>query len=142
MGTLLRSGYLPYHLWIMWESSDLITSFEHFEDASPFEPIKLGGNIHHPDGYNEPLHGQLVMFICYKMLPYMDHNRNVIQISFDFGNDMTVNTILGMPIIKDLGMTPNFCVVSMVCKDSTTTFEICCQETSCGFPGHLLYPSH
>jgi hypothetical protein len=40
--------------------------------------------------------------------PYADHDGNPIQISFGLGNDMTVNTILGMPVIKDLGMIPIF----------------------------------
>jgi hypothetical protein len=107
-GAALSSGYLPYHLWVMRENPDLVASFKCFNNANPFEPpIKLGGAICHPDDYNESVHDQLTAIISYKT-PYTNLNGNPIHISFGLGHDMTVNTILGMPIIKDLGMIPNF----------------------------------
>jgi hypothetical protein len=47
---------------------------------------------------------------------------------------VTVNTILGMPIIKDLGMIPNFCGGLVTCKDTAATFAIRYQEIESGFP--------
>jgi hypothetical protein len=134
-GAALSSGYLPYHLWIMRENPAIVASFERFDDSNPFEPIKLGGAIRHPDDYNESLHGQLTAIIRYKT-PYVDHDGNPIHISFGLGNDMTVNTILGMPIIKDLGMLPNFRSKRITCEDTTATFDIQYHETSCGFSKH------
>jgi hypothetical protein len=131
-GAALSSGYLPYHLWIMRENPDLVASFEKFDDSNPFEPIKLGGAIRHPDDYKESLHGQLTAIIRYKT-PYVDHDGNPIRISFGLGNDMTVNTILGMPFIKDLGMVPNFRAGTVTCEDSSATFDISYQATSFGF---------
>jgi hypothetical protein len=131
-GAALSSGYLSYHLWIMREHPNLVTSFERFDDANPFKPIKLGGAIRHPDDYNESLHGQLTAIIRYKT-PYIDTDENPVHISFGLGNDMTVNTILGMPIIKDLGMIPNFCAGSVTCEGTSATFTIDYHETKCGF---------
>ena len=131
-GAALSSGYLPYHLWIMRENPDIVASFERFDDSNPFEPIKLGGAIRHPDDYNASLHGQLTAIIRYKT-PYFDNDGSPIRISFGLGNDMTVNTILGMPVIKDLGMLPNFRTAVVTCDDSPATFEIRYHETSCGF---------
>jgi hypothetical protein len=132
-GAALSSGYLPYHLWIMREHLDLVTSFERFDDANPFEPIKLGGAIRHPDDYNESLHGQLTAIIGYKT-PYVNTDGNPVHISFGLGNNnMTVNTILGMPIIKDLGMIPNFRAISVTCEDTSATFTIDYHENKCGF---------
>jgi hypothetical protein len=108
----------------------MVSSFERFDDANPFEPIKLGGVIRHPDDYNETVHGQLTA--SYKT-PYVDSDGNPIHISFGLGNDMTVNTILGMPIIKDLGMIPNFRAGSVTCKDAPATFDIRYHETCCSF---------
>jgi hypothetical protein len=121
----------------MRENPDIVASFERFDDANPFEPIKLGGAIRHPDDYSESAHGQLTAIIRYRT-PYTGTDGNPIHISFGLGNDMTVNTILGMPIIKDLSMIPNFRAGSIVCKDTAATFEICYQETSCGFPASNL----
>ena len=132
-GAALSSGYLPYHLWIMRENPEIVASFERFDDSNPFEPIKLGGAIRHPDDYSESMHGQLTAIIRYKT-PYLAHDGSPIHISFGLGNDMTVNTILGMPVIKDLGMVPNFRTRSVVCDDSPATFDIAYHETCCGFP--------
>jgi hypothetical protein len=132
-GAALSSGYLPCHLWIMRENPDIVASFERFDDSNPFEPIKLGGAIRHPDDYNEAMHGQLTAVIRYKT-PCFDNGGCLIRISFGLGNDMTVNTILGMPLIKDLGMIPNFRAKSVACKDLPATFVIRYQETCCSFP--------
>ena len=131
-GAALSSGYLPYHLWIMRENPDIVASFERFDDSNPFEPIKLGGAIRHPEDYSESMHGQLTAIIRYKT-PYVDNDGSPIHISFGLGNDMTVNTILGMPIIKDLGMIPNFRARLVICEDSPATFAIRYHETCCGF---------
>jgi hypothetical protein len=131
-GAALSSGYLPYHLQIMRDHPEIVAGFERFDDSNPFEPIKLGGAIRHPDDYNESTHGQLTAIIRYKT-PYVDHDGHPIRISFGLGNDMTVNTILGMPIIKDLGMIPNFRARSVICEDSPATFDIRYHETCCGF---------
>jgi hypothetical protein len=134
-GAALSSGYLQYHLWVMRERPDLVASFEQFDDANPFEPIKLGGAIRQPDEYTESEHGKLTAIIRYHT-PYADHEGNPIQIAFGLGHDMTVNTILGMPVIKDLGMIPNFRDGSITCADSPAHFKICYQETTCGFANH------
>jgi hypothetical protein len=127
-GAALSSGYPSYHLWVMRERPDLVASFEQFNDANPFE----GGAIQHPDDYKESQHGKLTAIIRYNT-PYAGHDGNPIQISFGLGNDMTVNTILGMPVIKDLGMIPNFWDSSITCANSPATFDICYHKTTCGF---------
>jgi hypothetical protein len=106
-GAASSSGYLPCHLWIMQENPDIVASFERFDDSNPFEPIKLGGAVRHPDDCNESMHRQFAAVIRCKT-PHVDNDGCPIRISFGLGNNMTVNTILGMPIIKDLGMIPNF----------------------------------
>jgi hypothetical protein len=50
-GAALSSGYLPYHLWVIQEQPDLVPSFKKFDDANPFEPIKLGGANCQPEDY-------------------------------------------------------------------------------------------
>ena len=90
------------------------------------------GAIRHPNDYKESIHGQLMAIIPYKT-PYADNTGNPIRFSFSLGNDMTVNTILGMPVIKDLGMIPNFRAGSVTCEDSPATVAIRYQETCCGF---------
>jgi hypothetical protein len=47
---------------------------------------------------------------------------------------MPVNTILGMPIIKELGMLlPNFRTAVVACDHTAATFDIRYHKTCCGF---------
>jgi hypothetical protein len=55
-GATLSSGHLPCHLWIMRKNPDVVASFERFDDSNPFEPIKLGGAIRHPDDHGKSSH--------------------------------------------------------------------------------------
>ena len=98
------------------ENLEIVAIFERFDNSSPFEPIKFGSAIRHSDDYNESMHGQLTAILSYKT-PYFAHDGSPIHISFGLGNDMTVNTILGMTVIKDLGMIPNFRSRSIVYDD-------------------------
>jgi hypothetical protein len=47
----LNTGYLKFYLWLMSERPDLVAEFISFDDANPFEPIKLGGAIHDPSDF-------------------------------------------------------------------------------------------
>jgi hypothetical protein len=110
----------------------MVASFERFDDSNPFEPIKLGSAVCHQDDHNKSVHGQLAAIIRCKP-SCVDHNGDPICVSFGLGNDMTVNAILGMPIIKDVDVIPNFCACLVVCKDTTATSDMRCHKTSCGF---------
>jgi hypothetical protein len=126
-GAALSSGYLPsYHLWIMRQTPESVASFE------PFEPIEPDGAICHPDDHNESVHGQLTVIIRCKT-PHVEHDGSPIRVSFGLGNNMTVNTILGMPVLKHLGMIPNFCGGSVICEDAPATFSLRHHATCCGF---------
>jgi hypothetical protein len=131
-GAALSSGYLPYHQQIMRENPDVVASYEQFDDSNPFEPIKLGGAIRHPDDYDAKIHGQLTAVIRYRTGCFC-HDGSPINISFGLGHDMTVNSILGMPTIRDLGMKPDFRLGTVICDDTPTVFPISNEETRCGF---------
>lgn len=131
-GAALSSGYLPYHLQIMRENPNVVASYEQFDDSNPFEPIKLGGAIRHPDDYDATIHGQLTAIIRYRTGCFC-HDGSPINISFGLGHDMTVNSILGMPTIRDLGMKPDFRQGTIRCDETPTVFSISNEETCCGF---------
>jgi hypothetical protein len=135
-GAALSSGYLPYHLWIMRENPEIVASFERFDDENPFEPIKLGGAISHPSDYTESVHGQLTAVIRYKTA-YVCHDGAPIHLSFGLGNDMTVNTILGLPTICDLGMKPDFRRALVTCDDTPAVFSLLSHATRCGIDTNI-----
>jgi hypothetical protein len=97
------SGNLFFHQWVITTYPQLVHSFETFDDANPFEVIKLVGAIKDPASFNEEMHGQLTAVICYH-LPYLDTDSNPTVLCIALGADVAVNTILGWPAIEDLGI--------------------------------------
>jgi hypothetical protein len=97
----LKTGYLLFHLWLKSERPDLVAGFISFDDANPFEPIKLGGAISDPSDFDASDHGNLTAIIRY-YTPYTDTSGFRITIPFALGADVTVNTIFGLPMLCDL----------------------------------------
>ena len=64
----LNTGYLKFHLWLMSERPDLVAEFISFDDANPFEPIKLGGAIRDPSDFVAADHGTLTDVVRYYTL--------------------------------------------------------------------------
>jgi hypothetical protein len=61
----LNTGYLPFHLWLKSQRPDIVAEFISFDDANPFEPIKLGGAIRNPTDFVSADHGNLTAVIRY-----------------------------------------------------------------------------
>ena len=98
----LNTGYLLFHQWVMSENPSLVAEYMEFNAKNPFEPVKLGGAIRDPDGFNSDNHGNLTAVIRY-WTPYFGTDGVRITISFALGMDVTVNTIFGLPMLTDLG---------------------------------------
>ena len=96
----LNTGYLPYHQWVMASNPSLVSEYLEFDDTHPFEPIKLGGAIKNPDGFDSDIHGRLTAVIRYHT-QYTTIDGDAVTISFALGPDVTVNTIFGLPMLSD-----------------------------------------
>jgi hypothetical protein len=95
----LNTGYLPFHQWVMATDPSFVAEYVEFDDTNPFEPIKLGGAIREPDGFDAGNHGRLTAVIRYHT-PYCTYDGNPVTISLALGNDVTVNTIFGLPMLS------------------------------------------
>jgi hypothetical protein len=129
----LNTGYLPFHLWLMSERPDLVSEFHRFDDSNPFEPIKLGGAIRDPDDFDASNHGNLTAVIRY-FTPYLDVTGNPIQFSFALGNDVTVNTIFGLPMLCDLDSVISLRSNSLYSRSLDLEFPITRAAATFGLP--------
>ena len=101
-GAAVNTGYLPYHTSIIENNADLVERFERFDDATnPFDPMKLHGAIGDPKDYDESTHGILSAVVTYKTPLRHRSSGERITISFALGDDMSVNTIIGLPFIRE-----------------------------------------
>ena len=55
-GTVLTSGYLPYHQHIRQKYPHIVHSFKNFDRDNPFDPIKFMGTVSNVASYNAEIH--------------------------------------------------------------------------------------
>ena len=130
----MSTGNLTFHRWIITTYPELVHSYEEFDDAHPFEAIKLVGAISDPANFNEEAHGKLTAVVRYHM-PYTDSDSNPTALCIALGSDVSVNTILGFPTITDfqieLRLRPPLSFYSSVLNHA---FEFSQSEAKSGLP--------
>ena len=105
-GAALNTGQLSYHQSLKSKRPDLIHSYEEFNGTNPFDPIKLCGAISDPSMYDTEKHGILSAVIRYRT-PYTISGTPCI-IAFALGKDVSVNSIIGIPMITELQLEFRF----------------------------------
>jgi hypothetical protein len=144
----LNTGYLPFHLWMKSVQPDIVADFVSFDDSNPFEPIKLGGAIRDPAEFVSNDHGNLTAVIRY-YTPYTDITGSPITLSFALGNDVTVNTIFGLPMLCDLDAVISLRSNSMHSRSLNCDFPIITRiaanfglPAGCSFDPAAASPNH
>ena len=97
IGAALNTGYL-YHQKIMKEYPAIVARYEEFDSEDPFDPIRLCGAITNPKDYDKSKHGILSAVIEYHTA-YCHQNGSPFKLTLALGQDMSVNSILGLPSI-------------------------------------------
>ena len=134
----LNTGYLPFHQWIMSEHPSLVAVYVEFNDTNPFEPVKLGGAIRDPDGFDSVTHGNLTAVIRY-FTPYVSTDGTRVTLSFALGHDVTVNTIFGLPMLTDLESFISLHTNVMRSALLALTFPITRSATRHGLPSDCTF---
>jgi hypothetical protein len=102
----LSTGFKPHHDRIRQLHPELVHAYESFDKINPFEPIRLSGALRNPDDVSQEVTGALTSVIRYKT-PYVDCNCNPVLLSFDLGDTVSCNTILGLSAINGMNMIWN-----------------------------------
>jgi hypothetical protein len=117
----------------MSEHPDAIVEYTTLDESNPFEPVKLGGAIHDPDNFDSSNQGTLTAVIRY-LTPYCDLSGNPITFSFALGQDVTVNTIFGLPMLCDLDCTISLRSNTLHCTTLNLTLPITRAAAHHGLP--------
>ena len=78
---------------IMTMYPHIVESYEKYDDANPFQPITL--DLALPASKTEMDAGKLSAVVTYKTR-YFDKNGKIMTISFELGDYITVNAIIGV----------------------------------------------
>ena len=115
-----------------------MAEFISFDDANPFEPVKLGGAISDPANFDASTHGTLTAVIRY-YTPYVDTSGTPITIYFALGTDVTVNTIFGLPMLCDLDVIIALRSNSLHARALGLDFPITRSAAHFGLPAGCLF---
>ena len=91
---------LNVHQWLMNTHPYLVTEYIQYDDATPFKPLKLASSAKDDDSVSV-IHGKLTAIVCY-WLRYKV-NSKPIALSFGLGPDAIVNSIVGLPTLRQWG---------------------------------------
>jgi hypothetical protein len=137
----LNAGHLLFHLWLMSERPDSLAEFISFDDANPFEPVKLGGAICNPADFDSSTHGNLTAVIrC--CTPCIDTSASPIALSFALCADVTVNTISGLPVLCDLDSIISLRTNSLHSRALSIDFPVNRASAAFGLPPGCQFDEH
>ena len=103
----MNTGSLAYHQYIKEVLPAAVASYEEFNGVNPFDPIKLEGALLDPEEYCADKHSILSAVITYHT-PLKLSNGEPVTISFALGKDTSIDTIIGIPFIKEMKLELRF----------------------------------
>ena len=118
----MSTGNLLVHQWFITTYPECVAEYIQYDDADPFEPIKLSCAIEDLSAV-EALHGKLTAIVRYHTR-YVNADGTPTTISFGLGQGIAVNSIIGLPTLRQWGM--NLCLGTgkMIAPALKTRFDI------------------
>jgi hypothetical protein len=127
-GGALNTGNIHLHNFIRKKTPSAVAAYEKFNGKIPFDPIKLCGALLDPSDYNAEKHGILSAVITY-YTPFKSIKGKPITFSVALGVDMSVDTIIGIPFIKELNLELKLVTPTLIAHSIRTTFPVIYRET-------------
>jgi len=143
----LNLGWLPYHLFLMSKCPELVNEFRYYDGYHPFQPIHLSGAVCDP---NQPISdcGKLTALIRYKT-DLKEPDGTPITLSFALGPDVSANTIIGLPFLRQLKFITDYDEYTAFSKVLQQTFQLTCNggdrcmpDAASGFDAKAFLNSH
>ena len=103
----MSTGNLQLHEWIMTAYPEIVAEYIQYDDNNPFEPIQLSCAVQDLNTVQAD-RGKLTAIVRYwNQYKVSDSERHMI-LSFDLGAGVAVNTIIGLPTLRQWGSSIDF----------------------------------
>ena len=133
-GGALNSGNLNYHRDVIKRKMPAVVhSFEQFDGSNPFDPIKLCGALIEDESYSQEKHGILSAVIRYNT-PFKHQDGTPVLLSFALGVDMSVDSIIGIPFLREIDLNLRIRLKEFVSHELKLTFPCTFRETRLTIP--------
>ncbi len=130
----LNSGYLDFHCYIRDTYPECVVAYETFDDSNPFHPIKLGGALTNQNQFEESNYGHLTAVITYRTQYTHPETKMPILLKFALGADVSVNSLCGAPMLRDLGAVIDLGSSKLHLTKVSTTLPLVWSEVKRGAP--------
>jgi len=133
-------GRLEYHLWIISQRPELVSEFRFYDSHQPFDPVSLDGVVSQPseleatkDGLLSEEHGLLTAIVRY-WTSYKLADGSPLTISFGLGENVSTNTLTGLPLIQSLAFVTDYGNFKAHSPILCRTFNLDRSPGKCGLP--------
>lgn len=140
-GAMLSTGYKPFHEWVRTNYPSCVLKYEEFNGDNPFSPVKLEGAITDPTAYDAAVHGLLTAVITYRTGLRDQNSGKQISMPFALGDDLTANTIIGLPSLSAIGGAIDLFNGKLVCHLAATSLPLEMMQPRRGLPEIAKQPS-
>lgn len=132
----MNTGNLRVHQWLMTQYPDIVAEYLQYDDETPFEPLQLQVAIKDVEKA-ESKHGKLTAIVRYH-LRYKQGN-NKCFLSFGLGSGVTVNSIIGIPTMRQWGGLFDFGTNVFTAQSLNTKFSLKYEVTAQDLPPHVQF---
>ena len=132
----MNTGNLQVHQWLMTEHPHLVTEYIQYDDTTPFQPLQLACAVRDLEKA-ESMHGKLAAIICY-WLQYQVNDKH-ITLFFGLGADVAVNSIVGLPTLRQWGGNLDFGNNVFVAPKLKCKFPLHYEPTKQGLPPTVMF---
>ena len=134
----MNTGNLLTHQWLMTKYPHIVSEYIQYNDSEPFEPLQLEVAVTDKDKIEEQS-GRLTAIVRYQ-LRYHQGGKPFI-LSFGLGEDVRVNSIIGIPTIRQWGGVFDFGSSTFIAKSLNTKFALQYETTAQGLPAGVSFTS-
>ena len=134
----MNTGNLAVHQWLITTQPHLVAEYIQFDDSRPFEPLQLHCAVEDLSK-TESMHGKLTAIVRYWMR-YTQNGKRVI-LSFGLGDSVSVNSLVGIPTIKEWKSIFDFESNMLVARGINTKFPMIYEATKQGLPPGVAFSS-
>jgi hypothetical protein len=138
-------GRLDYHLWIISRNPEIVAEFRFYDSHQPFDPISLDGVVTNPsdlkttdEGLLSENHGLLTAIVRYRT-PYLLPDKSPLCISYGLGENVSTNTLTGLPLIKALAFLTDYGAFQAYSPVIKQTFPLETSPGQCGLPPNVTF---
>ena len=132
----MNTGNLRLHQWIITTYPSIVKSYEVYNDDNAFNPLTLDFAV--PTESSSATSNQLTSVVTY-FTRYKLPNGELATISFGLGQNVLVNAIIGLPLLKKWKMILNLEVDQFSSKALNLWFPITYSNAATGFPPNINF---